>query len=157
MDFQERLAKAIERGQRLSEQEELALRKRALTEEELRRLHANYRLPLTERIEACLKQLPDHFPGFVYSSLMSDRGWGGVVSRDDVGAGRVNYFSRLEVVIRPFSGSHVLEVSAKGTIRNKEVYHRTHYQRLTQADPETFANMIDLWVLEYAELYAARR
>ena len=65
-------------------------------------------------------------------------------------------FSRLELVVRPFTGSHVLEVSAKGTIRNKEVYNRTQYQRLTEVDPETFANMIDLWVLEYAELYATK-
>jgi hypothetical protein len=49
-----------------------------------------------------------------------------------------------------------LELSAKGTIRNKEVYNRTHYQRLTEADPKTFVEMIDLWILEYAELYAVK-
>jgi hypothetical protein len=156
MDFQERLAKAIERGQHLSQQQAQAKHKQALSEEELRRLHSKYRLPLTERIEACLKRLPDHFPGFQFSTLMSDRGWGGVVSRDDVAGGRSTLFSRLEVVVRPFSASHVLEIAAKGTIRNKEVYNRTQYQRLTEADVETFVNMIDLWVLEYAELYAAK-
>ena len=38
MDFQERLAKAIERGQHLSEQEAQAREQQALSEEELRRL-----------------------------------------------------------------------------------------------------------------------
>src|SRR5438552_1662675 len=156
MDFQERLAKAVERGQQLGQQQELAKQKQALSEEDLRRLHSKYRLPLTDRIEACLKRLPDHFPGFQFSTLMNDRGWGAAVSRDDVGTGRATFFSRLEVVVRPFSSSHVLEISAKGTIRNKEVYNRTQYQRLAEADPETFANMIDLWVLEYAELFAAK-
>ena len=60
MDFQERLAKAIERGQHLSHQEAQAKHKQTLTEEDLRRLHSKYRLPLTERIESCLKRLPDH-------------------------------------------------------------------------------------------------
>ena len=50
-----------------------------------------------------------------------------------------------------------LEVTAHGTIRNKEIYNRVHYQLLTEANLEQFAEMIDLWVLEYAELYAARR
>ena len=156
MDFQERLAKAIERGQHLGHQQELARQEQALSEEELRRLHAKLRLPLTERIEGCLKRLPDHFPGFQYSTVMNDRGWGAAVSRDDVGTGRSTFFSRLELVVRPFSSSHVLELSAKGTIRNKEIYNRTQYQRLTEADVDMFANLIDLWVLEYAELYAAK-
>jgi hypothetical protein len=156
MDFQERLAKAIERGQHLSQQVAQAREQEALTEEELRRMHAKLRLPLTERIEACLKRLPDHFPGFQFSTVMNDRGWGAAVSRNDVGSGRATFYSRLELVIRPFSSSHVLELAAKGTIRNKEVYNRTQYQRLTEVDPETFTNMIDLWVLEYAELYAAK-
>lgn len=156
MDFQQRLAKAIERGQHLSQQQAQAQEQQALTEEELRRLHSQYRLPLTERIEGCLKRLPDHFPGFQFSTLMSDRGWGAAVSRDDVGPGRSTFFSRLELVVRPFSSLHVLELAAKGTIRNKEIYNRTQYQRLTEADVDMFANLIDQWVLEYAELYAAK-
>jgi hypothetical protein len=32
-----------------------------------------------------------------------------------------------------------------------------HYQLLTEVHMEQFAEMIDLWVLEFAELYAARR
>ena len=161
MDFQQRLAKAIERGQNVSEAKARARAEQEMTEEDFRRLHSQFRLPLTEHIESCLRQLPDHFPGFRFSTVMDELGWGAAVSRDDVGrndapsGGRANYFSRLEVVVRPFSNLRVLEVAAKGTIRNKEVFNRSHYQRLTEADSETFADMIDLWVLEYAELFAA--
>ena len=66
-------------------------------------------------------------------------------------------FSRLEMVVRPYGQAHVLELTAHGTIRNKEVYNRVHYQLLTEVHMEQFAEMIDLWVLEFAELYAARR
>jgi hypothetical protein len=160
MDFQQRLAKAAERGHHLSEEQKRAKERHELSEEELKRLHSQYRLPLSERIESCLKQLTDHFPGFAYGPVMNDRGWGAAVSRDDVGPGpggkRSNFFSRLEMAVRPFSSLHVLELTAKGAIRNKEVYNRTHYQRLNEADPETFAHMIEMWVLEYAELYAAK-
>jgi hypothetical protein len=48
----------------------------------------------------------------------------------------------------------VLELAAKGTIRNKEVYNRTQYQRLTEVDVTSFVELVDLWVLEFAELYA---
>ena len=156
MDFQQRLEKAIERGQRTSDAARQEKAKAALSEEDLKRLHGNLRLPLTEHIERCLRELPGHFPGFQFESVLDDRGWGTAVSRDDVGAGRRSLFSRLEMVIRPFSSYHVLELTAKGTIRNKELFNRSHYQRLTDADPESFHEMIDLWVLEYAELFAAR-
>jgi hypothetical protein len=162
MDFQQRLAKAVERGHHVGDEQKKAEERLALSEEDFKRLHSQYRLPLSERIESCLKQLPDHFPGFRFGTLMDDRGWGASVNRDDLGplapgAGRrTNYFSRLEMVIRPFSHLHVLELSAKGTVRNKEVYNRTHFQPLAEVDPETFAHMIEIWVLEYAELYAAK-
>ena len=83
------------------------------------------------------------------------------MSRDDVGPGterrRANYFSRLEMTVRPYSSSlGVVELVAKGTIRNKEVFNRTHYELIPEADEDTFLNFIDVWVLEYAELYAAQ-
>ena len=156
MEFEQRLQRAIERGQRKGDARADASAQRALNEEELRRLHSQYRLQLSEHIESCIRRLPDHFPGFRYETVVGDRGWGAAVSRDDVGGGRRSFFSRLEMTVRPFSQYHVLELSAKGTIRNKEVYNRTHYQRLDEADPKTFIDMIDLWILEYAELYAAK-
>lgn len=159
MDFNQRLQKAIERGHRTGEAKAAAQRRRELNEEELKRLHLELRLPLSEHIENCLRQLPNHFPGFEYQTVMDERGWGGTANRDDLhvaGGRRRNLFSRLEMVIRPYSSLHVLELAAKGTVRNKELFNRTHFQQLVDADDTTFMEMIDLWALEYAELYAAK-
>ena len=159
MDFEKRLEKAVERGQRRRSARDAAEAHRAMSEEELRRLHTQYRLELSEYIETCLKKLVNHFPGFRLQEVVSERGWGASIRRDDVslsGGRRDNLFSQLEMVIAPFGKYHVLELVAKGTIRNKELFHRTFYQRLDEADPTSFTNMIDLWVLEYAEQFAAQ-
>jgi hypothetical protein len=159
-DFEKRLEKAIERGHRASDARAREEAEKALSEQELRRLHTQYRLELSERIENCLKKLPQHFPGFGFETVVSERGWGAAVSRDDVGVDsrgqRTNYFSRLEMLIRPVSEYYVLELNSKGAVRNKELFNRSHYQRLAEADITSFNEMIDLWVLEYAELFAAK-
>jgi hypothetical protein len=160
MDFQKRLEKAVERGQRQSDAAAQAKAQQALSEEELKRLHSQFRRELTERIESCVAQLPQHFPGFRFETLVGDRGWGAAISRDDLAleAGRRNnYFSRLEVVVRPFSSLHVLELAAKGTIRNRELLNRNHFQKLSEVDTTTFLELVDRWVLEFAELYAAKK
>ena len=51
----------------------------------------------------------------------------------------------------------MLDLAAKGTVRNREVYNRNHFEKLDEADPDNFAELIDLWILEYAELYAATK
>jgi hypothetical protein len=159
-NFEDRLSKAIERGVRTKDDKQRASADASLSEEDFKRLHNQYRLELSEHIEQCLSQLPDHFPGFRYETLVSDRGWGATCSRDDVGPGsagkRDNFYSRIEMVVRPFAAYHVLELTAKGTIRNKEAYNRKHFQKVHEADTDSFVEMIDLWVLEYAELYAAQ-
>jgi hypothetical protein len=159
-DFNKRLEKAIERGQQASDVRAREEAEKALSEQELRRLHSEYRLELSERIERCLKTLPSHFPGFRFETVVSDRGWGAAVSRDDVdlraGRGRTSFFSRLEMVIRPRGEYNVLDLAAKATVRNKEFFNRSHYQRLAEVDIESFQELIDLWVLEYAELYARK-
>ncbi len=131
-----------------------------MTEEELRKLHTGYRLQFSERIEQCLRKLPGHLPGFQYETMYGERGWGGACSRDDMaarrGGQRANFFSRLEMTIRPYSSGHVVEMVAKGTIRNKEVFDRRHFEMINEVDGETFIHLIDVWVLEYAELYAAK-
>lgn len=161
MEFYERLDKAIERGQRLSSARARAEAEKALSEKELARLHSQYRLQLSERIEACLRQLADRFPGFRFETIFGERGWGAAISRDDIvvqpGGDHANYFSRLEMLIRPPTSYHVLDLAAKATIRNKELFSRSHFQRLTEVDLGSFREMIDLWALEYAELYAAKR
>ena len=159
-DFEKRLEKALRRGQRASDARAQAEAQKAVSEQELHGLHTQYRLDLSEHIENCLRQLGQLLPGFEYETVVSDRGWGAAVSRDDVDLGtrrrRTNYYSRLELVIRPVSQYFVLELAGKGTIRNKEVFNRTHYERLADVDPTSFTEMIDRWVLEFAELYAAK-
>lgn len=161
MNFDEKLQRAIERGQKIAEHNRSESAAKELTEEQFKRLHSQHRLTLSEHIEKCLRSLPSHFPGFRFETVVSDRGWGAAVNRDDLdlspGRSRSSVFSRLEMVIRPYSNAHVLELAARGTIRNKEAYNRTHYQMLNEVDLDRFLELVDMWVLEYAELYAARR
>ena len=159
MDFDERIKKAIDRGQRTRDAKEDQAAAEAMSEEECKRLHSSLRLNLTDHVESCLRKLADHFPGFRFETVVDEHGWGARVTRDDLqlDAGRrTTFFSRLELVIAPFNKYHVLELVSKGTVRNKEIFNRSHYQLLNEADPESFTEMSDLWVLEYAELYAAQ-
>ena len=160
MDFEQRLQKAIARGRRTGDARARAEAEKALTDKELRRLHGQYRIELTERIERCLGKLPSCFPGFEMKPVVSDRGWGTAVTRDDVhirpGQPRRNRFSRLEMVVPAVTDAFVLELTAKATIRNKELFNRTHYQRLDEVDLHAFTELVDLWILEYAEVYAAK-
>jgi hypothetical protein len=159
MDFEQRLQQAIERGQRRSETRQAEAQKIELTEEEFKRLHSQYRLSFSERIEACMHRLPNHFPGFQYETMFGDRGWGAACFREDLRLSRGTRsrdYSRLELTVRPYSATlHVLEIAAKGTVRNKEVFTRTYYEPLQNLDNEKFLQLIDLWILEYAELYAS--
>jgi hypothetical protein len=160
-EFEKRLQKATRRGEQTSNARAQAEARKALDEQELRRLHTQYRIDLSEHIESCLREFGDHVPGFQFETVVSDRGWGAAVARDDVGIEatqrrRTNFYSRLEMVIRPISEFYVLDLGGKGTIRNKEVFNRTHYERLADVDLTSFISMIDRWVLEYAELYAAK-
>ncbi|HEX2476203.1 MAG TPA: hypothetical protein VHK01_15740 [Lacipirellulaceae bacterium] len=157
MSFKERLQRAQERGKQARAAQLNEAAARAMSEEECRRLHSQYRLELTEHIENRLRDLVDNIPGFRLETIMDEEGWGAAVSRDDINlaAGRrSNYFSRLQLVVSPYNKYHVLELAAKGTVRNKEVLSRTHYQRLSEVDRESFRELVELWVLDYAELYA---
>ncbi len=159
MDFQQRLQRAIERGKRSSDADARARAEQATTEEEFRRLHTQFRLELSEHIEECLRALPRHFPGFRFETLAGDRGWGATLTRDDFAirdGRRVNLFSRLEIAVRPFSASHIIDLNAKGTIRNRELFTRAQYQRLSEVDVPLLEEQVDRWILEYAELYAAK-
>ena len=160
MSFEDRLHKAVARGKRRSEEEKSRAEARALTEEELKRLHSTYRLQLSEHIESCIRQLPNFFPGFRIETIFGDRGWGAACSRDDVrvaaGKRQQNEYSRLELTVRPASSMHVLELTGKGTIRNKEVFSRNFFEKLEDVDLDKFMHLVDVWVLEYAELFAAK-
>jgi hypothetical protein len=160
MSFEDRLQKAIQRGQRRGKAKAREAAAQAMTEEELKRLHSQYRLQLSDHIEKCVERLPNVFPGFRYETIYGERGWGAACSRDDlrlVGGGRrANDYSRIELTVRPYSSLHVLELAAKGTVRNKEVFNRNRFEKLEETDPENFIELIDAWVLEYAEMYAAK-
>lgn len=159
LEFENRLQRAIQRGQQARAAAGRAAAARELSAEEQKSVHSRVRLELIERIEECLKKLADHFPGFVFQPLMSEAGWGAKVSRDDLavqrGEGTKTLYSRLEMLVSPLGPAGIVELVAKGTIRNKEAFHRRNFQRLEQVDVESFKELIDLWVLEYAELYAA--
>lgn len=161
MEFEKRLQRAITRGEQIRAAQGQAEAERALTEEELKALHSQCRIHLSEHIESCLHKLGDHFPGFRFQTVVSEDGWGAKVSRDDVDLGSTgrsgNLYSRLEMLIRPYSQAHIVELVAKGTILNKERLNRTHYQLLDQLDQDSFMELIDLWVLEYAEKFAAEQ
>ncbi len=163
MDFDKRLQQAIQRGQKVSEDKDQARVERAMGEDELRKLYGDLRIQFSDHIEQCLRQLADHFPGFEFRSVVGDEGWGAEISRDDLGLGKSQprsyysrFFSKLNLVIKPFSSAHIVELAGKGTVRNKEIFSRNQYQRLPDIDTTIMTQTIDQWVLEYAEKYAAQ-
>ena len=159
MSLEERLQQAIQRGQRRGEVRRQEAVEREMTEEDLKRLHSQYRLELSEYVEKAIQKLAHHFPGFRFETLFGDRGWGAACSRDDLRirsrGHRENNFSRIEITIRPYSSLGVVELTGKGTIANKEIFNRTYFEKIEEADPSKFNELIDAWVVEYAERYAA--
>ncbi len=161
MEFEDRLRRAIERGTKTRDDRGRAELERELTLEELKTLHSQYRLGVSEHVENCLKKLADHMPGFKFHSVMSEEGWGGRLTRDDLhfvpGKSPESRYSRLEMLLSPFTQSGILELVIKGTVRNREVLNRKFYQKLAEFDRETFLEVIDLRVLEFAEIYSANK
>lgn len=156
MDFDKQLEDAIQRGQQNRDARGREKSEKALTEDELRTLHSKYRLDLSEHIESCLHKLADRFPGFDFKTVVGEEGWGARITRDDFGKGRDNLYSRYEMLITPFNSAQIVELTIKGTIRNKEVLSRNHYKFLNEFDVPAFIDQINMWVLEYAEKFAAR-
>ncbi len=158
-DFESRLESAISRGKKRAEWKASQERQKELSEEELRRLHTSYRLTLSERIESAVQRVADHFPGFQQESLYGEVGWGSACFRDDLridSGRRTNQYSRLEMVIRPYSDLHVLDLKGKGTVMNRELFNRSFYVPVAEVDIDEFEQLIDTWAIEYAEMYAAK-
>ena len=158
MDFNKRLERAIDRGQRTRDAAGQAKAQQAMNEEEQRNIHSKLRLELSDHIEDCLRKLADHFPGFEFSASAG----GASITRDDVDISRQrrtrSLYSRLEMVISAYStAAPIIEMTSKGTIRNKETQNRNHYQFLADTDVEAFGELIDLWVLEFAEQFASHQ
>ena len=159
MEFQERLERAIQRGRLAGDARVEQEAQRVLTEKELHRLHSQSRLELSEHVERSLQQLADRFPGFRFETIVDSRGWGAAIGREDLrlrrGHPRQTCFSRLEMLIAPISAVWILDLTAKATVCNREIFSRSHYQRLADLDLRAFTDILDVWVLEYAEKYAA--
>lgn len=157
-DFEERLQRAIQRGQQARMADSASADADAATEEDLRMKHSQLRSDLTDHIENCLQKLCDHFPGFEYNTVLNEKGWGARISRDDIKLGRgtaKNEYSRLEVLVRPFSDMHILEIATKGTLRNRESLNRSNYRFLKDATAKDLKQIVDGIVLEFAEQFSA--
>jgi hypothetical protein len=158
-DFDQRLSQAIQRGVSRQEAKSREDMHQQLTEEQLKSLHSNYRLQLSEHIEQVMRKLPDHFPGFQYQTIFGEKGWGAACSRDDFTVrardGRDNRYTRLEMTVRPYSDLKVLELAGKATVRNKEIFNRTFFEELAHVDLSNFIQRIDYWAIDFAEMYAA--
>lgn len=159
MEFQDRLKQAINRGNRLRARRDQEAARRELSLEERREIHSQARIDVSDRIEERLRQLAENFPGFQYETVFGEDGWGARISRDDLKFDPRRHseslYSRLELVVTPLTSTPIIEVLAKGTVRNKEVFHRKHYQQLELLDLGALQQIVDSWVVEYAELFAA--
>ena len=159
MNFDQRLRRAIERGERVRDARSQSEEVKALDAHGLRSLHSQSRLELSEAIEVVLQRLSEHFPGFDYSTVVGEAGWGARIIRDDLqlipGQPTTNLYSRLEIVVSSLKDAMILELVGKGTIHNREVFHRRHYQNLDNLDIKAFRDLVDFWSLEYAEQFAA--
>ncbi len=154
MDFDQKLQQAIERGQVRNEASKSARKTDEMTRDELKRRHTDFRLHISEYIEAILKKTAEHFPGFRYETVYGEKGWGGAIYRDDLMRGGA-MFSRLEIVVRPLGEYQIVALAGKGTIRNKELFNWSHHEEIVTATVESLNSMIDNWVLNYAEQFVA--
>ncbi len=157
-DLDDRLKRAIDRGQKSKDVKGQEAGQKKATAEELRTRHSELRLTLSDHIESCLRKLCDHFPGFEFSSVVNEDGWGARITRDDINlnpGSRGNLYSRFEMLVRPFSDAHILELATKGTVRNREALTRNNYRFLNEAQADDLQSIIDGLVVEFAEHFSA--
>lgn len=160
MDFENKLREAIERGQNRNAARVNAEKKATITKEDIRNRHNEFRLNLSEHIETSFKKLASHFPGFDYETLYGEKGWGGALSRNDIDRGpdgkAGSFFSRVEITVRPQNEFNVVNITGKATIRDKEIFNWNHFEDILDANQESFTELIDTWILQFAETFAAR-
>lgn len=156
MSFEDKLKQAIERGKQRRSDEISEHERQKMTEAEIRRRHNDLKLRLSDHIEKSIVQLIEHFPGFQSEVLYGERGWGAAISRDDLLGRGQKSFSRLELYVRPLSSEHLVDILAKGTVRNRELFSRNYHEAIESADVDKLESLVDTWILEYAELYASR-
>ena len=160
MEFEDKLQRAIQRGQDRTSARANAQKRVESSKEDIRNRHNEFRLNLSDHIEACLKKLAQHFPGFDYETIYGAKGWGGAVSRNDIDRGpdgrAGSFFSRIELTVRPQNEFNVVNIAGKGTIRDKEIFTWNHFEDILEAGQDEFQAKIDKWVLEFAEQFATR-
>ncbi len=157
-DFDDKLQKAIQRGQQARVAQAASVEALGASEEDMRHRHSQLRNELSEHIEVCLRRLCEHFPGFDYSTVLNENGWGARIYRDDIKLGRgtaKNEYSRLEVLVRPFNDTHIVEIATKGTIRNRESLNRTNFRFIKEATIDVLKQIVDGIALEFAEQFSA--
>lgn len=158
MNFDERLKRAIQRGVNEKTERSRAAEQEELSAEELKTMHSGYRLELSEHIENCEKSLADHLPGFEFQTILGEEGWGGRITRNDLhlvpGKQAETRYSRLEMVISPFTPTAIVELTTKATVRNREIMNRKNYQKVDELDLDSFKEMIDMRAIEFAEQYS---
>lgn len=160
MDFESKLEQAIQRGQDRNAAKNDAQKKSKMSKEDMRNRYNEFRLNLSDHIEVGLKKLANHFPGFDYETIYGSKGWGGAMSRNDLDRGRDgkagSFFSRIEITVRPQNEFNVMNIAGKGTIRDKEMFTWNHFEGILEAEQADFEKMVDNWILQFAEQFAAR-
>ena len=156
MEFDDKLKAAIDRGRERRAHDRNLTQQRRMTEAELRTRHNEIRLRLSEHIERSIRKLIEPFPGFQFEVIYGERGWGAAIYRDDQLAPGRKAYSRLEMYVRPLSALQLVDLFAKGTVRNRELFSRNSYQEIEAADLGQLERLVDTWVLEYAELFASQ-
>lgn len=154
MSFEDEIKQALERGAKKSQQVRAEQKAAALSQDELRRRHSEYRLTLSEYIENNLKRVPHLVPGFSFETVYGSRGWGGAISRDDLQRGGPAY-SRLEISVPPAGEFNLLVVVGRGTIKNREVLNWNHFAEIADVNIEAFKQEIDSWILQFVEMFSA--
>jgi hypothetical protein len=159
MDFDDQLRRAVERGRLKQQRATAEAEAKALSADEQKRLHSKFRLDMSDHIEKCMGRLADYFPGFETEIIFGEVGWGAAVVRDAIHLSRGQRDtsrSRFEIVVRPYSEFNILDVAAKGTIHNKEIYQRHQFAKIGDVEQDEFIRQIDQWVVDFAELYASK-
>ena len=160
MDFEDKLEQAIQRGQNRNTAKTNAKKQDELSKEAIRNRFNEIRLNLSDHIEEGLKKIANHFPGFEYETIYGTKGWGGALSRNDLDRGpdgkAGSFFSRVEMTVRPQNEFDVINIVGKGTIRDKEMFVWNHFDGIAETDQAQFIQMIDNWLLQFAEQFAAR-
>lgn len=155
MDFDRKLQEAIQRGQTRNDAMAKARKTDQLSKDELKHRHTDFRLRVSEHIESALRKTAEHFPGFRYETVYGEKGWGGALYRDDLMRGGA-MFSRLEIVVRPLGEFPVVVLGGKGTIRNRELFAWSHHEEIEEATSDSLNTVVDGWILNYAEQFAAK-